>query len=99
MGADKVESLIHEVDKTIHEKIIDIRELQNKVNNLKTKLSSFGSINMKAVQIYDKLNEEFNMLLEKRETINIDREEIMKFISEMDEKKRVRFRSDYTGDF
>ena len=91
LGADKVESLIHEVDKTIHEKIIDIRELQNKVNNLKTKLSSFGSINMKAVQIYDKLNEEFNLLLEKRETLNTDKEEIMKFISEMDEKKRVRF--------
>lgn len=91
VGSDIVENLIKQVEKTIHEKIIDIRDLQTKVNNLKTKLSSFGSINMKAVQIYDKLNEEFNILLEKRETINTDREEILKFIAEMDEKKKERF--------
>jgi chromosome segregation protein len=55
------------------------------------KVSSFGSINMKAVEIYDKLNEEFNKLLEKRETLNVEKKDILEFIAKMDEKKKEKF--------
>ncbi len=90
-NSQKISELISEVDEKIKSKNIDLKELQSKVNNLKTRLNSFGSINLKAVQIYDKLNEEFNRLLEKRETLNVEKAEILGFIEEIDQKKKEKF--------
>ncbi len=90
-GIKELENLLSEVEDKIKKGSIDVKELQNKVNNLKTRLSSFGSINMKAVEVYDKLKEEFDNLLRKRETLNEEKAEILIFIGEMDEKKKERF--------
>ncbi|MFW5705199.1 MAG: hypothetical protein ACOCXG_05145, partial [Nanoarchaeota archaeon] len=92
---EKINELIDSVDSKLKETQIDVKELQNKVNNLKTKINSFGSINMKAVQVYDKLNEEFNELLEKRETLTSDQQEILDFVAEMEQKKKERFMETY----
>ncbi len=86
-----VEELIDRVDEKLSSGAVDVKELQNKVNTLKSKLNSFGSINMKAVQIYDKLNEEFTALLDKRQTLNVERDDILQFIAEIDEKKKEKF--------
>lgn len=90
-GLEEVEELIGQVDNRLAGSPIDVKELQNKVNGLKTRLNGFGSINMKAVKIYDKLNEEFTALLEKREKLNEEKREILDFVSEMDAKKKERF--------
>ena len=90
-SAKKLKDILDTVEKALNSKSIDIKELQNKVNNLKTRISSFGSINMKAVEIYDKLNDEFNILLEKRETLNLEKKEVLDFIKEMDDKKQEKF--------
>lgn len=87
----QIGELIQRVEKHVKEKSVDVKELQNKVNNLKTRINSFGSINMKAVEIYDKLSEEFNELLEKRKTLNDEKTNILEFIAEIDEKKKERF--------
>lgn len=94
-GIEHVEELVTQVENRLAGSPIDIKELQNKVNGLKTKLNSFGSINMKAVEIYDKLNEEFSKLLEKREKLNEEKQEINEFIAEMNEKKKQRFMETY----
>jgi len=86
-----LEELIVSVDEKISNGNVDLKELQNRVNNLKTKMNSFGSINLKAVEIYDKLNEEFNILLDKRETLNVEKAEILEFIAELDLKKKDKF--------
>lgn len=90
-GEEKLDEVLSSVESRINGSPIDVKELQNKVNNLKTRLSSFGSINMKAVEIYDKLKEEFDKLLEKRETLNSEKAEILEFIAEMDGKKKIKF--------
>ena len=76
--------------------IEDMKALQHEVNSLKTKLSSFGSINLKAVAIYDQIKEEFDSLLERREKLNVEKDDIMNFISQMDEKKRLKFMQTFT---
>lgn len=90
-GQKKIDELITKVNEELKKESTDVKELQTKVNNLKTKLTSYGSINMKAVKIYDKLNEEFNLLIDKRKTLNEEKNEILVFIGEMDEKKKERF--------
>lgn len=87
----KIKEILDLVEKRLNGSPIDVKELQSKVNSLKTRINSFGAINLKAVEIYDKLNEEFNLLLEKRETLNEEKSEILSFIAEIDEMKKVRF--------
>lgn len=95
-GIQVLNELLDDVEDTLKNKTIDVKELQSKVNNLKTRMNSFGSINMKAVEIYDKLNDEFNKLLEKRETLNTEKAEILSFVAEMDEKKKIKFMETFT---
>ncbi len=95
-GVERVEDLISQVDKRLDGSPIDVKELQSRVNSLKSRLNSFGSINMKAVEIYDKLNEEFSLLLEKREKLNTEKNEILEFVAEMDDKKKVKFMETFT---
>ena len=90
-GEKKIEELLAHVDERLTRTHIDIKELQSRVNNLKTKLNSFGSINMKAVEIYDKLNEEFKALIEKRQGLTAEKNEILILIEEMDIKKKEKF--------
>lgn len=90
-GEEKLKELLDSIDTALKTRTIDVKELQNKVNNLKSRINSFGSINMKAVEIYDKLNDEFQRLLEKRQILTGEKAEILVFISEMDEKKKVKF--------
>jgi chromosome segregation protein len=95
-GKEKYDALFEKIEARLSGSSIDVKELQNKVNQLKAKLNSFGSINMKAVEIYDKLHEEFEHLLEKREQLNKERNEILDFVSEMDAKKKERFLETFT---
>ena len=83
-------NLIEENSKLL-KKEIDLKELQNKVNNLKIKLNSFGSINLKAVEVYDKLKDEFDTLMEKRQSLTEEKKGIINFIEEIDKVKKVRF--------
>ncbi len=91
IGHNKIEELITDVEKELNNNELNIKELQNKVNNIKSKINSFGSINLKAIEVYDMLYEEFNNLLEKRESLNIEKEDILKLIAEMDVKKKEKF--------
>jgi len=91
VGHEKIDDLINCVNDSIQNKNIDVKELQNKVNNLKTKMNSFGSINMKAVEVYDKLKEEFDILIEKRKNLNLEKDDILELVAEMDEKKKEKF--------
>jgi len=87
---EKLNKFMEEIEKALKEEI-DIKSLQNKVNALKAKLNSFGSINLKAIEIYDQLSNEYNELLKKRESLNKDKSEILKLINELDIKKKEIF--------
>ena len=90
----KNEELLNFIEKSL-KKQIDLKELQNKVNTLKVKLNSFGNINLKAVEIYDKLKEEFDILVNKRQKLTEEKDEILGFISEMDKLKKEKFLETY----
>ena len=88
--AKTIEEFISFVEGVV-ENIDDLKALQHKVNTLKSQLASFGSLNLKAVAVYDQIKEEFDALLERREKLNVEKDEILTFIAEMDEKKKIRF--------
>ena len=74
----------------------DLKDLQIRINKLKIKLSSFGTINLKAVELYDKIKIEFDILLEKREKLNVEKKAILDFIEEIDKLKKNKFMETFT---
>jgi chromosome segregation protein len=89
---DYLENIEIEINEKMNKEILpNLKELQQKVNSLKMKLNSFGTLNLKAVELYDKLKEEFNILLEKRESLQTEKNHILKFIEEIDILKKEKF--------
>lgn len=91
LNTQELEELNSTVETRLQSTSLDIKELQARVNGLKSHLSSFGSINMKAVAVYDKLKEEFDSLLEKRQTLTTEKDDILAFVAELDAKKKEKF--------
>ena len=95
LSEEKLTEFKEKADKRIQSSI-NITELQQKVNSLKSQLSSFGAINLKAVEMYDTINKEFQNLLSKRETLRGEEKEITDLIAQMDSKKQEKFMETFT---
>ncbi len=65
--------------------------LQERQRNLEIRLAKLGSINMRAVEIYDQVKEQCRLIEEKVQTIDNEKEKILKIIEEIDKKKRKSF--------
>lgn len=55
------------------------------------KLSRIGNVNMKALEIYERVEEEFTKLLTKKDVLIDEREKVLLMINELDSKKRDLF--------
>ncbi len=54
-------------------------------------VSQFGAVNMKALEIYDRVEQEYTSLREKKEVLRSEREDVLLMINEIDTKKRELF--------
>jgi chromosome segregation ATPase len=55
---DYLENIRIEINEKMNKEILpNLKELQQKVNSLKMKLNSFGTLNLKAVELYDKIKD------------------------------------------
>ncbi|PLW80727.1 chromosome segregation protein SMC [Candidatus Woesearchaeota archaeon] len=54
-------------------------------------VSDIGMVNMRALEIYDKVEEEYNKLLDKQKTLNVEREEVLVMMNEIEAKKKELF--------
>lgn len=61
-----------------------LRKAQNALDNI-------GSINMRALEVYDEVKKEYDIVKEKVEILNNEKEQIMKIIEEIDKKKKKSF--------
>ncbi len=65
--------------------------LEEKLHKAKEELSQIGSINMRALEVYDNIKKEYDIVQEKVDTLQKEKEEIMKIIEEIDNKKTKTF--------
>lgn len=70
---------------------IPIEQAREKITELQIKLSDIGSINLKALEIYDKVKESCEAIEARMKTIETEKEKIMKIIQEIDKKKKKTF--------
>ncbi|MFH1501062.1 MAG: AAA family ATPase, partial [archaeon] len=65
--------------------------LQDKLEKSENSVRVIGSVNMRALEVYDEIKKEYDSVAEKVETLTKEKEEIMKIIEEIDKKKRRSF--------
>jgi len=65
--------------------------LEEKLNQAKIALQSIGSVNLRALEVYDKVKEDYEEISEKASIIEKEKLEILKIIEEIDKKKRRTF--------
>jgi len=68
-----------------------ISEVQDRLSKSQIKLAQIGSVNMRALEVYDKVKESCDLIQQKVTTIESEKEKIMKIIGEIDKKKRKSF--------
>lgn len=70
---------------------ITIEQARMKIQEIQIRLSQFGSINSKALEIYDQVKSACDQITEKMNTISTEKEKITKIIGEIDKKKKKAF--------
>ncbi|MEK6819078.1 MAG: AAA family ATPase, partial [Nanoarchaeota archaeon] len=72
-----------------------LASLEEKLERTQEILRSIGSINMRALEVYEEIKKEYDIVKEKVETIEKEKIEILKVIEEIDKKKRAVFMRTY----
>lgn len=65
--------------------------LEEKIKKTQETLNQIGSINMRALEVYDGVKKEYDLVEQKVQTLEKEKEEIMKIIDEIDKKKMRSF--------
>lgn len=67
------------------------KELYAEISKFEAMLSQMSAVNMKALEIYEKVEEEFNKLVEKKESLYEEKTTIMTLMNEIEVKKTEKF--------
>jgi len=68
-----------------------IDQIKDRLQKAQFRISHLGNVNMKALEVYDKIKQQCQEIQEKVETIEKEKEKIMKIIDEIDRKKKRTF--------
>lgn len=68
-----------------------IQIIEEKLKRSEVILMTLGNINMKALETYDEIKEEYDKVAEMVSNLELERDEILKIIDEIDRKKRKAF--------
>ncbi|MFH1072346.1 MAG: chromosome segregation protein SMC [Nanoarchaeota archaeon] len=66
-------------------------EILKEIGQFEKMFQDIGAVNMKALEIYDKVEREYKNLLEKKESLMNEREDVLVMINEIDSKKKELF--------
>ncbi|MBC8500744.1 MAG: chromosome segregation protein SMC [Nanoarchaeota archaeon] len=66
-------------------------EIMREIHQFEKMVEDIGAVNMKALEIYDKAEIEYENLLQKKEKLGSEREDILVMINEIDSKKKELF--------
>lgn len=74
-----------------------INVLQERLQRSQSAINGIGSINMRALEVYEEVKAEYDRVNEKVETLQKEKEDIMKIIEEIDKKKKRTFMRTFKG--
>jgi len=71
--------------------------LEEKLRKAQSTLDTIGSINMRALEVYDQVKKEYEIVKEKVDILQKEKDEIMKIIEEIDNKKKKTFMKSFNA--
>src|SRR3989344_5080739 len=69
----------------------DLGELQREISKLEGKRANSGNVNLRALEIYEKVESEYNSLLEKKSILEVEQKDVMSLIGQIETKKKDIF--------
>ena len=66
-------------------------ELQKEINRFEIMLAQMSAVNMKALEVYEEVDREFNKLVEKKDSLDKEKIEVMTLMNEIESKKKEHF--------
>jgi chromosome segregation protein len=69
----------------------DEEQIKKEIARFEMLVESIGTVNMKALEIYDLAEGEYNKFLDKKKTLESEREDVLKLIKSLEDKKKEKF--------
>jgi len=66
-------------------------QLKKEINDFERLRSNIGNVNLKALEIYDTVEKEFNILVDKKNLLDTERQSIVDLMNEIEQKKKEIF--------
>ena len=66
-------------------------EFKHEIDKFEKMVSNMDAVNLKALEIYDTVEREYNSLLEKKDKLGSEKDSVLKMIAEIEEKKKDIF--------
>jgi len=66
-------------------------ELKKEINDFEKMKENIGSVNMRALEIYESVEKEYNKLLEKKDSLASEKDDVINLIAEIDNRKKDLF--------
>jgi len=66
-------------------------QLKKEISEFERMMSNIGSVNMRALEIYETVEKEFNVLLEKKEMLIGEKQDVVKLMDEIESNKKDLF--------
>jgi len=70
-------------------------QLKYEISKFEKMKTGIGTVNMRALEIYDNVEKEYNNLLEKKDTLIKEKEDVIKMMDEIEEKKTALFMKNF----
>jgi chromosome segregation protein len=71
-------------------------DIEKEIRQFEKMMQDIGAVNMKALEIYEKAEKEYNILMKKKEKLSTEREDVLVMINEIEGKKKDLFLRTYT---
>ncbi len=94
----ELEALQKEFEPYIEAKIkrgLSIEELRVKIKEDEKILNSIGNVNLRALEVYEQIQEEYSKILEKVNKLKLEKEDVLKMMTEVESKKKDIFMKTY----
>jgi chromosome segregation protein len=67
------------------------QELQHEINKFEVMISQMSAVNMKALEIYEEIEKEYTLLVDKRESLEKEKTDVHTLMNEIETKKKDHF--------
>ena len=85
------EEMEHYKDVEVFKTKTNEQELQSTISSLGRKQNNIGNVNLKALEVYEEIEKEYNALLEKKVTLETEKDDVHKMIDEIESSKTQIF--------